>query len=289
MNHVTLAVGDYATNPHYIDKVFVNVYSAEELCYVLYENAFLLDKDILNINLVKWIDLELGLHDLAKDLYVLVHQNASASAFVGTILSYVGFYSAEEISKAEEILRMNVSMNVFEKWKAKADFLVENHHFMLALYEYEHIIDCCPDMDATMRGAIFNDMGIVYMNLYLYDSAVTCFEVSYFECDRNEDTLRNLLAAQKMKLSEEEYIKYIAANSESFETSIKLETLMNEITNEFDETDKAKSLKTLFKLKDDGNSNLYYEEINRMTEALKDEYREIVLETERKTTGETAI
>ena len=64
------------------------------------------------------------------------------------------------------------------------------------------------------------------------------------------------------------------------ETSIKLETLMNEITNEFDETDKAKRLKTLFKLKDDGNSNLYYEEINRMTEALKDEYREIVLKHE---------
>ena len=219
MNRALTCIGDYAKSPFYVDKVFVNVYSAEELCYVLYENAFLLERDILDMRLAEWIDRELGLKDLARDLYVLINQNASAASFVGTILSYVGYYSGEEISKAESILRMNVSMSVFEKWKAKADFLVENKHYTLAIHEYERLIKSLPDDEATLKANVYNNMGITYMYLYLFDSAEECFTMSY-KTDNNEDAYRHYLTVKRMSLSDEDYIKLIAEEEESYRLSI---------------------------------------------------------------------
>ena len=285
MNRALTCIGDYAKSPFYVDKVFVNVYSAEELWYVLYENAFLLERDILDMRLAEWIDRELGLKDLARDLYVLINQNASAASFVGTILSYVGYYSGEEISKAESILRMNVSMSVFEKWKAKADFLVENKHYTLAIHEYERLIKSLPDDEATLKANVYNNMGITYMYLYLFDSAEECFTMSY-KTDNNEDAYRHYLTVKRMSLSDEDYIKLIAEEEESYRLSITLESRMDDVKRTFDRTDTARSLKELFELKNTKEGNLYYEEIARITHQLKEDYRDIVLENEQGTNTE---
>lgn len=285
MNLALTCIGDYAESPFYVDKVFVNVYSAEELCFVLYENAFLLDKTILDKKLAVWVDKELKLHDLAKDLMVLINQNASAAAFVGTILSYVGYYNRDEIARAESILRMNVSMNVFEKWKAKADFLVENKHYVLAINEYEKLIKALPDNETGLLSAIYNNMGITYMNLYLFDSAVECFLASY-DIDQNEDAYRHFLTVKRMSLSDEDYIKLIAENEDAYQLSIALESRMEELKTLFDRTETAESTKELFSLKDKGEGARYYQEMSKITEALKEDYRDIVLDSEH---GETFV
>lgn len=279
MNRVLTCIGDYADNPLYISKVYTNVYSAEELCYVLYENAFLLDKEILDKSLVQWVEKELHLTDLAKDLYVLINQNASAAAFVGTILSYVGYYNHDEIARVESILRMNISMNVFEKWKAKADFLVENKHYILAIHEYEKLLSELPEDEAELKAAIYNNMGVTYMNLYLNDSAEQCFKASY-EIDNNEDAMKHYLTVKRMSLSDEDYIKLIAEEEEAYKLSISLETRIEEAGREFDVSDKAARLKEIFEKKDNGAAGLYYEELGSICEGLKDEYRDIVLETQ---------
>lgn len=279
MNRVLTCIGDYADNPLYIDKVFTNVYSAEELCYVLYENAFLLDKEILDRSLVQWVEKELHLTDLAKDLYVLINQNASAAAFVGTILSYVGYYNRDEIARVESILRMNVSMNVFEKWKAKADFLVENRHLLLAIHEYEKLLEGLPEEEVELKAGVLNNMGVTYMNLYLNDSAARCFKASY-EVDNNPEAMKHYLAAMRLSLTDEEYIKLIAEEEDAYKMSITLESRIEEVGREFDISDKAARLKEVFEKKDNGAAGLYYEELGEFCESLKDEYRDIVLETQ---------
>ena len=196
-NRVFTTVGKVATTPYYFEKVYVNIYTMEELCYVLYENAFLIDKDILDKKLVEWIDLECGLTDLARNLFMLVNNNALPGAFVGTILEYVGYYNADEIEKVESILRMNVSMNVFEKWKAKADFLYENHHYYLALKEYEHVLSGIDEEETELRSRIYNNMGVTCMALCLYDSAVSYFKKAY-EINNDEKAFKHLLTAERL-------------------------------------------------------------------------------------------
>ena len=284
MNRALVPVGRYAENPFYIDKVFVNVYSSEELCYVLYENAFLLDREIMDIKLAGWIEKELGLPELSRELYRLINAGGTAAAFVGTILSYVGFYSEDEVSKAESILRLNVSMNAFEKMKAKADFLVENKHFILAIKEYEKLLSVLPEDETELKSRIYNNMGITYMNLYLYESAEKCF-LSAYETNNDETAYIHYLTVKRMSLSEEEYIKMVADEAEAYRLSISLETRLEEAKHGFEESDAAVKLKELFELKDSQNSGLYYEEMKRITEGLKEDYRDIVLDTERTDTG----
>ena len=53
---VSVCVGDYATTPYCVAGLEIEVYSMEELCYCIKENAFLLDFSLLNDGLVDWMN-----------------------------------------------------------------------------------------------------------------------------------------------------------------------------------------------------------------------------------------
>ena len=93
----SLCVGEYCENAYNVEGLDIRVYSMEELCYCLKENAFLLDLSIMNDKLVDWIGEECKVRELAKQLYPMVHKQGSLSVFVVTILQYVGMYDPEEI------------------------------------------------------------------------------------------------------------------------------------------------------------------------------------------------
>ncbi len=280
MNRVLVCTGEYATSPYYFDKVYVNVYSIEELCYVMAENAFLLDKDILDKKLVEWIDTECKLSDLASELYKMVTHSVEVSSFVGCILEYVGYYSKAEIDKIESILRMNVSMNAYEKWKAKADFLYENRHFLLAIAEYEKLLLEIPEAEITLKSHVYNDIGVAYMALYLYDSAAESFMKAY-ELDNNELALRHYLTVKRLSLSDEEYIRVASESEEAYKLSLLIESDLENARRAYEETEEKTRLTELFALKNDAASAIYYEEIGRITDRLKEDYRDIVLDSER--------
>lgn len=279
MNNVYLCVGAKAKNPYYFEKVYANVYTIEELCYVLYENAFLIDRDILNRNLVLWIETECKLPDLARNLYSLINQNAQPGAFVGTILEYAGYYTKDEIDKVESILRMNVSMNVFEKWKAKADFLFENRHFLLAVREYEHLLETLDEDEMDLRSRVYKNMGVTYMNLNLYESAIECFKHA-FEINNDETAYKYYLTAKRLELSEDDYIRFIADEEDAYRMSVPLEGELEAAKAEFEDSPEAKHMQEIFALKDRKEADLYFEEVTRMTESLKAEYRDMTIEAE---------
>jgi len=280
-NQVYACTGATASNPYYFEKVYVNVYTAEELCYVLYENAFLVDREFLKKDLVDWIAGELKLNELARELYSLLNQGAQSAAIVGTILGYVGFYSKDEIEKVESILRMNVSLSVFEKRKAKADFLYENRHFLLALKEYEELLKLLSEEEYELRSRIYNNMGVTYMSLYLYDSATECFKCAY-EINNDPVAYRHFLLSRRMALPDDEYIRFLAEEEEAYRYSVPLESELEEARKNYEDTVVATHMRDVFALKDKKEASLYYEEITHMTENLKADYRDIALETEPK-------
>ena len=279
INRLYVCTGEVAKVPFYFDKVYANIYTAEELCFVIYENAYLIDRDILNRDLVNWIDTELKLHDLARNLFSLINQNALASSFVGTILEYVGFYSKDEIDKVENILKMNATMSVFEKWKAKADFLFESKRYLLAIKEYERVLENINDDEYELQSKVYNNMGVTYMELYLYDSAIECFKKAY-SINNDETAYKHYLAAKRIKLSEDEYIKLIAEEEDAYRLSVPLEGELEKIKADFEDSLEARNMRELFEIKGDKQSSLYYEEITRMTENLKSDYRDSALEVE---------
>lgn len=269
--------GALALKPFYFEKVYMNLYSIEELCFVLYENAFMIDKDILDAKLVEWIERECKLPELARDLYSMLNQNVSASTFAGAILEYVGYYSKEETEKAESILKMNVSMNVFEKWKAKGDFLYENKHYPLALKEYEHVLKRAGDEEVELKAKVYNNMGVSYIALRLYESAEECFLNSY-KLDNNQKAYEHYLISKRLRMPEDEYIKAVTEEENSYQLGVPIETKIRNAYDAFEDSDEAIMLKEVFELKKGKDASVYYQKIGEITEKLKSDYRDEVLE-----------
>jgi hypothetical protein len=115
-----------------VEGLDIRVYSMEELCYCLKENAFLLDLSIMNDKLVDWIGEECKVWELAKQLYPMVHKQGSLSVFVVTILQYVGMYDPEEILQVEQVLKQGAGLSNLEKRKSQIDYMVEKRKYAAA-------------------------------------------------------------------------------------------------------------------------------------------------------------
>ena len=64
MSRIIMETGRRADTPFFLEKIYVNLYSVEELCYILVRDAELLDQEIMSRELIKWLDEQCGLISL---------------------------------------------------------------------------------------------------------------------------------------------------------------------------------------------------------------------------------
>lgn len=276
MNRVVICTGKQSQVPYYLDKLFVSVSSIEELCYVMHENAFMLDKDFLTVPLVEWIEKSLKLPDLARELYPLVTHNGNVFSFVSAIMEYVGYYSSEEIKKVEGILKMNVSLSSYEKQKSKADFLFENRHYSLALREYLKLLDMLPIDEFAIKSKIYNNIGCAYMTNYMYSKAKEAFKEA-IKNDDNPVAFKNLMVVNRLSMSDDEYRKYLSENENVLDVSNEVEKEYSELCSSFDSSREKHELDELEEIKN-RNKNEFYIRMSAIVNELKDDYRMLSVE-----------
>lgn len=276
MGRVLLCIGETAQTPYFFDKTCQNIYSIEELCYVFGENAYLLDETVMDKQLVKWIDSECGLGQLARNLHMLINQKASAAAFVGTILDYTGYYPREKMVQIENILKSGRNLSLFERKKAKADYLVRRRKYALAVAEYDILIKELMGKDPQLLAQVFHNKGVAQTGLFSYEYAAQEFLKAY-KLSGNEEEYMTFLAAKRMSMDEQEYIQFVAEHSENYEYSLALERRINQIMEQWQATDEKAHMDVLLDYKENGNKSLYYKEVEKTINGLKQEYRECVV------------
>lgn len=272
MGKVLLNTGQQAEIPYRFEKLGLRVYSIEELCYCLKENAFLLDRDIVSKKLADWIHDECGLPELAKELYGMVNQRSSLSAFVAAIFTYAGYYEPEVVARVEETLKEGASLNDYEKKKKRVDFFVENQRYGRAILEYDRLLAELPPEEKNIRADVIHNKGTALTGLFLFDQAAELFREAW-ELKREERYYRDYLAAKRMFYDDKEYIEFVAGLPEAYESSLQLEREVDSILENWETGEEQRSLSELFSWKEQGNSALYYEEVERRSQALKDKYR----------------
>jgi len=280
MSRIILGTGNYAEIPYFFEKTYVNLYSLEELCYCLVENVELIDQEIVSDKLARWLDEQCGLQTLAHALYALVNQRGSASAYVGMILEYAGLYPAETISHVEAVIRNSAGLNSYERQKVKADYMLQNKRYMLALDRYDELLSGLPSGETELRSRALHNRGVVYARLFLFERAKEDFLEAYRLSDSSE-SLKQYLTARRMQDKEGDYVDYVAGHPEWHEESLQVEQAVQQAAGEYDMTDENRMLFTLRVCKEEGSSTAgnttpYYEEIEKLTNALKDNYREIM-------------
>lgn len=280
MSQIILGTGRYAEEPFFVEKFYVNLYSVEELCYLLVEKAELLDQELMRRELVQWLDEQCGLDRLAHTLYALLNQNGSIVAFAGTILEYVNLYPPEIVEQTERIIKDNEGLSPYERKKAKADYMLQNRKYQKALRQYYSLLAQVPETDRQLLAGIRHNMGAACAGLFMYLQAAEWFMQAY-ETDSDQESLELYLAALRMHYEEKEYITFIADHPEYHDASLRVERKMEQAYGQFEGTDENRMLFTLQVFKEEGSSTAgsdapYYQEIEKLTQGLKEKYREYV-------------
>ena len=275
----SLCVGEYCENAYNVEGLDIRVYSMEELCYCLKENAFLLDLSIMNDKLVDWIGEECKVWELAKQLYPMVHKQGSLSVFVVTILQYVGMYDPEEILQVEQVLKQGAGLSNLEKRKSQIDYMVEKRKYAAAIRGYDMLLETWNHLEqegkelpaGKVRAAILHNKGVALTGLMFYDKAAYYFNEDW-KTYPDREHLDAYLAAKRMELTEDAYVALAAQNPENYTESLELEKRIEQFEREWEQQPEYRQLR----LRGDWRVNdrvRYDAENERLTQALKNSYR----------------
>lgn len=280
MGKIILGTGKYAGKPYFVEKFYINLYSVEELCYLLVEKAEMLDPEIMRRDLVQWLDEQCGLNQLAHALYSLLNQNGSTAAFAGIILEYVNLYPADIVGRTEEIIKGNEGRSPGERQKAKADYMLQNGRYYGALKQYYALLAQLTDTDKALSAQVLHNMGVAYAKLFMFRQAAEQFLRAY-ETDGAQESLAMYLVSVRMYSQDDEYISFIAGHPEYHNASLQVERRIEQAAGQFEATEENRMLFTLQVFREEGSSTAgsdtpYYQEIERITTELKEQYREYV-------------
>ena len=97
MSNVILCHGKLAEKPYMVVGLSINVYSIEELCYLIAQNAHTLDSDFMDERLCVFLDEQLHMKQLALKLREILKRCGGLGEFVVTILSESDYCDEVEI------------------------------------------------------------------------------------------------------------------------------------------------------------------------------------------------
>lgn len=278
MSRVVLCIGKRAEIPYCVPVTGMNIYSVEELCYFFSENAFLLDDGIVNKQLVEWLSKQCGLEELAELLYPICKNKESVETFVRIIVEYTGYFTDDVGETVINAVRDCSGRSVGERKKTRADYYLENGKYELAIKEYELLLKEREDCTETaFEGGIYHGMGVAFAKMFLFEQADYYLEKAY-ELLEEEKIAFRMLAAKRLYKSEQEYICYVAEHPELFQVSQCLEERLSESEKMWQVSEKKKQIDDLKKCKNIGKAQLYYEEMERMTNRLKENFRRCLQE-----------
>ncbi len=270
MSNVLLCSGKLATNPYFVKEACMHLYSIEELCYYVFNNAFLLDDSFVNEKLVKWITEELELERLGAVVRSVMDSDAPLANLARALNNDIGYYSEEEWSGLIEDIESNSRMSLDVRKKVRADGLLKAGRYGKALEEYENILCDMTDPDVKLVAGIYHNLGVCAAKMFLFDRAACYFEKAY-ENYANTESYREMLWALKLALESTEYLEFLSEHKESYEDSLEVERQMEVLRLSWGEQPAHKYFRELEQLKAEGGS--YYDSLDRLTDDVKSNYR----------------
>ena len=273
MAELTLCMGNLASRPYYIAGLGVNIYSIEELCFCLAQNAYILDQDLMDGKLCEFIDRQLKLKDLAAHLKELIDANKSIGEFVTTILTETGYLSEEEIRDVKQVLLDNAMMGFARKHKARGDNLLKNRKYTLAIEEYQFILQNIDKAEETeLYAAILHNIGTAYAYMFLFEKAAYYYREAADLCDQEESRMSYLMAT-RMTMNKEQYEKLLLRHGYDAEFLAKVDKRMEQGRFGASHSPYRASMDRIKDYKESGKINDYYKAIDETLSEWKQEYR----------------
>ena len=263
-------MGELAVNPYFVKEACMHLYSIEELCYYVYNNAFLLDDNFVNEKLIEFIKTELNLEKLADQIEEIAGKKGALSNLSRILNNEVGYYSENEWSTLIEDIENNSKMSLDVRKKVRADGLLNAGRFGKAMEEYENILCDLTDNDEQLIAGVYHNLGVCAAKMFLFEKAAGFFQKAY-ENYANTESYQEMLLALKLSYEPTKYLNYLSEHKESYEDSLEVERKMEILRLSWGEQPAYKYLKEIEQQKEEGGP--YYESLDRLTDDVKGSYR----------------
>lgn len=273
MTDLILCTGELSTTPYYIAGLGTNVYSVEELCFCLVQNAYVLDQDLMDERLCAFLEKQLKLKELAAKLRALIEEGKSLGEFVTTILEETFYCDEEEIERVKQVLMDNAGLGFSQKRKARGDNLLRTKKYTLAVDEYQYALQCLKREDEPeLYAAIVHNTGTAYAQLFLFEKAAGCYREAY-EIHENKESLIQYLEAMRLSVRKEKYDRMLLQYGYDADLVKEAETRMNESRLHSPDSAYARALAETKELQNEGKISEYYKSIEDTLNDWKQEYR----------------
>lgn len=278
MGKIYQCVGHYAETAYTIKRTWIHVHCVEELCYYICNNAYLLEEDFINQDMLLWLDSECMLPALAKALRAQKRQGVRLEDQVRLLLETVHYCPAEEIDAIVGMIAANYSMNSLQKNKIRADYFLKNERYALALQAYEELTEELKrEKDTKLIASVYYNMGVIYAHLFLFGQAGEYFKQAY-ETQEKEEYQVAYLAVRRIVGPDAGYLKLVGENEEYYQASRVLEHMMDKTEKDWKISDEHMRIMEMRRLRETGNMEAYSRQVEQMNRACKELYRNMVIE-----------
>lgn len=176
-----------AKKPFRLKTAGVDIWTIEELCFYLYQNAEHPDEDVMDEALIVWIGEELGLRELALTLRREQRKGRDELWCVWFLLKEGGMYADEELTEIRSACLALENKDEFERRKLKADRLLQNKKYVRSIQEYHRLIEMGEGGSSSeLEGDIWHNLGVAHAGLFLFPEAAECFLKAYKKNMRRE-------------------------------------------------------------------------------------------------------
>ena len=256
-----------ASNPFHIKDLGIRIYSLEELCYIIYNNIYIINEDFFSDEFITFIEEETLEKDLADKLRSTKKKGGSLAEMVAIVLLYVDYYTIEEVEAIKETINTLNAQNVRKRLKIIGDNLLRSSHYYNAIWNYERIIKLPMDkeMPAIFYANVYHNMGIAYAKMFMFLQAEQYFNRAY---DISQHDISKKCAIAVRYLFDENEI--IGLDDESKEEYV----VKQEIEHFKDNAKQSEAYKRLQALEKGQNS---YKEVSDVIDDWKQKYLENTL------------
>lgn len=212
MSRVILCETTPATTSYIFPNTKVEVFSYEELCFYIYNNAALIEEDYIGVAMFNWIDINIGLKELADKLRLIKEKdNTDLTDLLTTILTYKEFYTIPEV-KAFILQRERMKgMSTPQFRKMQADGYLRYHKYLRAAAIYDDILEQNEDLQHdALLGAIYHNKAVALAHNFELKAAAENY-IKAYELTQNETSIFSyllLMATMRERADVEVLAKY---------------------------------------------------------------------------------
>lgn len=257
MGKIILCRGQRTDKPYVTPQTDIKLYSAEELCYYIYNNIYLIGQDLIDDNLIEFLQA-VGEGELAARVKKLKESGASLAQILVTILKSIDYYSVAEIEQLKEILNTLGKQSVCERLKARGDGYLNAKFYFAAISCYESIIKDYKGKDllAADYAKVYHNLGTAYARMFMYEKAVEYYDEAY-RLGQHEESKKCSIAASIMAKKDKEPVN-VDVQEDEYVVQRELETLMDNARY----SDEYRELEDIDRLKSDGNLTQFNQAID---------------------------